>query len=216
MSTEPANEKSMIISYLTLRKAIGIMGLALPIVLYFGAEIIFHDGLQPSLSSYYHTGMGDILVGILVAIGFFLFSYRGYERSDDIAGDLACLFAIGTALFPTAPENANPCAPVISEYVHWIFAALFFITLIYFCLFLFTKTYPDRDMSPEKIKRNRVYRVCGYIMSLCIVLIAVHGLIMSETSIQTYKPVFWLESITVWAFGFAWITKGEAILRDEE
>lgn len=215
MSDKPANEKSMIISYLTLRKAIGIMGLALPIVLYLGGRIIFRDGLQPSLSSYYHTGMGDVLVGILAAIGFFLFSYRGYERSDDIAGDLACLFAIGTALFPAAPNKASLCAPVISEYVHWTFAALLFITLIYFALFLFTKTNPDRDPTPEKIRRNRVYRGCGYIMGLCIVLIAAHGLFMSDSSIQTYKPVFWLESIIVWAFGIAWIIKGEAILGDE-
>lgn len=211
---ENENEQSRIISYLTLRKAAGYMGIALPLVLYLGLRIFYDDGLQLSISGYFHTGMRDVLVGMLAAIGFFLFSYRGYERSDDIAGDLACLFALGTALFPTAPVSATICAPAISGWIHETFAALLFGTLIYFALFLFTKTKQGQEPTAQKRKRNRVYRSCGYIMSICIVLIAVHGFVMSEIAIQTYKPVFWLESVTLWAFGFAWITKGEVLLKD--
>jgi hypothetical protein len=34
-------------------------------------------------------------------------------------------------------------------------------------------------------------------------------------TILTYQPVFWLESISVVAFGISWLVKGEAILNDE-
>jgi len=29
------------------------------------------------------------------------------------------------------------------------------------------------------------------------------------------NPVFWLETITIEAFGISWLTKGQAILKDE-
>ncbi len=55
MNSNKTNERSLAISYLELRKVIGILGIALPFVLFFGALIIFQTGLQSSISSYYHT-----------------------------------------------------------------------------------------------------------------------------------------------------------------
>ena len=34
--------------------------------------------------------------------------------------------------------------------------------------------------------------------------------------LQHLDPVFWLESIALWAFGISWITKGELILKDDK
>lgn len=34
--------------------------------------------------------------------------------------------------------------------------------------------------------------------------------------ISKLDPVFWLESVAVWAFGWSWLIKGEAILKDNE
>lgn len=202
-----------------------------------GNLIIFgENGLESSISRYYHTGMQDVFVGILFAWGLFLYSYKGYdrsesdkwyERSDNKVGHLACLFAIGAALFPTTPENASEVARIIGK-LHFVFAALLFITLAYFALFLFTKTHPDREPEPTRRKkqRNLLYIGCGSVIVLCIVLIAVVKLAIGEASpIIDIKPVFWLESIAVVAFGFAWLVKGETYIpgfphlglwRDEE
>jgi len=217
MSASVSNASSLVISYLGLRKAVGILGTLLPFVLAIGLFIIFGKGLQASLSDYYHTEMRDVFVGTLCAIGVFLLSYRGYERKDDIAGNLAFVFAIGTALFPTTPEvNPLPSDKVIGV-MHFVFAGLFFITLAYFSLGLFTKTDPTKTPTPQKLMRNRVYVVCGYTILAAIALIAIYIVLPSE--IQTYfdqiKPVFWLESIAVVAFGISWLVKGEAILQDE-
>ena len=105
MEKNANQELSLVFSYLELRKAIGILGMALPFAVSLGAGILFRTGVQSSISSYYHTGMRDVFVGTLFAIGFFLLSYKGYERSDDLAGDLACIFAVGVALFPTVPDG---------------------------------------------------------------------------------------------------------------
>jgi hypothetical protein len=50
-----------IISYLAMRRMIGILGVALPIVLVIGGFIQDEIAIQPSISGYYYTNMRDIL-----------------------------------------------------------------------------------------------------------------------------------------------------------
>jgi len=92
-------------------------------------------------------------------------------------------------------------------------AALFFSTLIYFSMYLFTKSDPDETPTPEKLRRNKVYKICGYAMMFSILLIVVYFFLPDkvEASVKAYNPVFWLESLAVVAFGISWLTKGEAI-----
>ena len=71
MDNKLENERSLVFSYLTLRKAVGFLGIAFPFVLSLGALILFQTGIQSSISSYYHTYMRDVFVGTLCVIGFF-------------------------------------------------------------------------------------------------------------------------------------------------
>jgi hypothetical protein len=132
MPKQQENNSTLVFSYLTLRKGIGLLGLALPFVLSFGAFVVFQQALQSSISYYYWTGMRDVFVGTLFAIGFFLLSYQGYEKADNIAGNLACLFAVGVALFPTIRRTASPvCCGPQHRALH---RGGVLGTLIYFCL----------------------------------------------------------------------------------
>ena len=216
MNERLKSKNALVFSYFTLRKAIGLLGTSFPFVLSLGALILFGTGIQSSISGYYYTGMGDVFVGTLCAIGFFLLSYRGYERKDNVAGDLGCIFAVGVALFPTTPDNPVSGDARFIGYIHFAFATLFFLTLIYFSLCLFTKTDPNRPPTPRKLQRNKVYKACGYTMILCIVLIVIYYLLPDEVAspIEVHNPVFWLEAIAVVAFGISWLIKGETILKD--
>jgi hypothetical protein len=209
IATQPND--SMVLSYLALRKAVGAIGILLPFVLVAGH--CFEAGLkiEASISAYYWTNMHDVFVGSLCAIAVFLASYHGPEKADDIAGDLACVSALGVALVPTTPVSANGY-----EYgpLHLTFAAAFFLVLSYFCLVLFRKTDPAKPPTPAKLKRNKVYAACGYTMLACIALVAVLKATPLGAAIAVYSPVFWLESIAILAFGLSWATKGEAILKD--
>ena len=210
------NSGSLVFSYLQLRKAIGALGLALPFVLAFGAWLIFRLGVQSSISYYYWTGMRDVLVGTLFAIGFFLFSYQGYARADNVAGNLACAFAVGVALFPTTPDPPVSQAARIVGYVHFAFATLFFATLIYFCLVLFTKTRKRGRPTRQKLIRNGIYRGCGYLMAACILATFLYSVVPSlRMLLFPFSPIYWLEAIAIIAFGVSWLVKGEAILKDE-
>jgi hypothetical protein len=207
---------SLVISYVTLRRAIGVLGLLFPFLVSLGALLIFGTGLQESISAYYYTGTRDVFVGSLWAIGFFLFSYRGYEIQDRIAGKLAWAFALGVALFPTSPDCQGCSYSHVASFLHGVFAAALFLTLSYFSLVLFTKTDPSRPPTPQKLQRNMVYRICGWIMLVCIALILIIKFNDAITSaIGKYDPVFYLETITILSFGVSWLIKGEVILADQ-
>ena len=206
----------LVLSYLALRKAVGTIGFALPFVLAFGNMILLKRlVIESSISSYYYTGMGNVFVGSLFAIGVFLMSTRGYDRKDEIAGRLACAFAIGVALFPTTPDMGVTPRDKLIGTLHLSFAALLFLTLAYFSLALFTKTAPDKTPTRRKLQRNTVYRVCGYTILASIFLMFVVALPAVKTVVERLTPVFWLESLAVVAFGVSWLTKGETILKDQ-
>jgi hypothetical protein len=53
-------------------------------------------------------------------------------------------------------------------------------------------------------------------MLACIVLIVVAALPPIKAIVERLEPRFWLEAIAIVAFGVSWLTKGEAILKDQE
>ena len=206
-------DNSLVISYLGLRKAIGLIGLLLPFVLALGKLVIDGPGLKTSISAYYYTSLGNVFVGSLCAIGVFLISYRGYDRRDEIAGRLACLFAVTAALFPTTPDDTLTGS--WTSPIHFTAASLLFLTLAYFSLRLFRRTDPSKPPTPQKLKRNKVYAVCGYLILASIAGAGASFLFRATPFFHLYKPVFWFESLAVVSFGVSWLTKGEAILKDE-
>ncbi len=200
------------VSVPTLRKTLGVLGLFLPFILLIGSGAI--GGLtqvQRSVSMYYYTNMGDVLVGVLLAYGLFLFAYKGYDRIDYLLAKMACLFSLGVALCPCDHPN-----PIISN-THFISAILLFLIFTLFSLFRFPKT-GKTEPTPEKIKRNIIYRVCGIVMLLSMVLMGVYfAFLVDETpAIDKLQPVFWLEAILLVAFGISWLLKGEFFLKDKE
>jgi len=210
------DDSSLVMSYMTLRKIVGILGILLPFVLWLGALLLFQEGPQSSISAYYYTKMRNVMVGVLWATGVFLYAYRGYDRRDDIAGNLACLFAIGVTLFPTAPDGAADSYILLIDKFHLACAALFFLTLTYFCLFLFTQS-DKKKLGVRKRQRNLIYQICGYLILACIVLMAVYSFLPDGTKapLVPLRPIFWLETFAILAYGVSWFVKGEAILKDQ-
>ena len=219
--TQSEEDNNLVLSYLNLRKAVGFLGISFPFVLIIGAMLFGAcTGVQDSISDYNNTNMRDVFVGILSAIALFLFAYSGYNDLDFWMAKAAGLFGFMVAIFPDALDD-NECTIYVKQIipdwmatVHFIYAALFFLVLAYFCIFLFTKS--KGEMTPEKKKRNTIYRVCGYTIIACLFLLALYFFISAlKELLEDYKPVLILEIIALWAFGFSWIVKGEFILKDK-
>lgn len=226
--------QSEMIGYKWLRRLIGIVGLALPFVLIIVNAIVAPGPLPGSISAYYYSSDAtrNILVGAMCAVGVFLSTYRGYDR-DYIPVRIAAIFSTGVAWFPTLPADPDTFDKVIGI-LHGIFAGLMFLSLAYISIFLFTRTKPwnvktskvmneDKTesivtmvspiaiMTPRKIQRNYIYRTCGIVMLVAMVLIPV---LTRVTAIDFLHPMYWLETVVIVAFGISWLVKGETILRD--
>jgi Protein of unknown function (DUF998) len=201
-------------SYLDLRAGIGAIGTLLPFVLFFGNSILVRRfDFRNSLSSYYYTDMRDVFVGSLCAIGVFLVAYR-YEPVDTWASSLAGVAVICVALFPTSPDSVKQTGTVGT--VHSVAAAIFFGTLAFFCLCLFTRSNKPKDRQTVlKRLRNRIYRTCGVLIILSMVCAAASKSLPAQ-DLEVIHPLFWCEVVAILSFGLAWVIKGEAIgaLRD--
>jgi len=211
------NHNNLVVTHKTLRRAIGIVGTFMPLILFLGALMLCRTGIQSSISAYYHTCMRDVFVGIMCVIGVFLFAYRGYENDEDnFVSNLGGVFAIGVAFFPTTAAHTVTQLDKIIGWVHLSFAVLFFITLVYFSLCLFTRSDVEKQPTAMKLKRNRVYRVCGYVIAVALLLVVLIYLLPIDLKMvfAPYKPIFWLEAIAIVAFGISWLTKGGTILTD--
>lgn len=197
-------KNDQIISYYALRILIGATGVFLPLLLIIG-NLIANETIriEYSVSDYYDNGTaGDILVGVLFVLGFFLMTYKGYDNTDSRIANLGCMFALGVALCPTTSPNN------LVHILHFVFALLLFTVFIIFSIYLFRKTDPEKPCTREKDMRNNVYLTCGIIMIACIAGIALSMLLFKAAAAQ-YKLVFWLESVALVAFGISWITKAE-------
>ncbi len=218
------NNKTLVFSYIEHRLTIGLLGTTLPIVAAIGAAIFWGTGIQSSVSKYYHTGTGDYFVGVLFAISLLLMSYVGYTDdenaflSDNAVANLAGIFGLCTALVPTTPVGYVSGAAKIAGYFHLGFAAAFFISLIYFCLALFPKTKGGKPVEEGsmKEKRNKIFKMCGYTMIGCMLLVVVYFLFEDGflSFLKKYNPIFWLEAIMVMIFGYSWLIKGGAFYKD--
>ena len=192
--TKDNTEEYELVSHFTLRRVVGVLGVALPfVVALWGFSLCKCSEILPSISAYYNLRTRDVFVGILFVFAWFLFTYRGYERKDNIAGDFGCFLALGVALFPSS-------GPGWEKAVHFVSAAGLFLILSYFSLYLFTKSKSEEDITPEKRIRNRIYRASGVIILICIALIGLYYWQLKDTAISALKPVFWLESFALLGF----------------
>ncbi|PCJ22454.1 MAG: DUF998 domain-containing protein [Flavobacteriales bacterium] len=217
MATEEKHQR-LTHSYLALRKTVGLIGMLLPFALLVGMFLINllidgHDGVMvhypESISHYYYSILRGVFVGALCAVALFMFFYCGYDKSDNITGNLAGLFALGVAWFPTSEGNDIGWCGI----VHYTSAALFFGCLAYFSIKLFTKSKKGDLPTLEKLKRNKIYKACGWFMVFCLVAMATYSFVI-EKHYHIHYFIWAGEALALLAFGISWLTKGGTIYKD--
>jgi hypothetical protein len=215
----PQNSANMI-SYMAFRKLVGWVAIALPIFVWVGAYVLEAIPMQDSISAYYYTSMRDVFVGFLCAVGVFLCLYRGVSRLDAAVTIIAGTAVTSIALLPMDPAydpiiqqrfpefNATVC------YVnhgplkfHFLASVLFFLSISFLTIFRFPLT-KEPLITPQKPWRNAVYFLCGLTMIFGIVIIGIQ--------LMRHGSIFWPETFAIGAFGVAWLTKGQVILKDKE
>ena len=193
-----------------LRCWIGALGMLLPIFV-LALSLVFGYDFPDSISATYFvpTCITPFMI-ILGSAGILLMNYGGYDKVDDILNTAAGICALGVCLFPCAATTLEYVGTFniptnISDVIHMISAIGFFGILSYNSLFQFTKGMDNP--TPEKKKRNIIFRVCGIGMIASFVLLPIASL-----DFVNIPHVIWLiEAIALAFFGVSWLTKANCI-----
>lgn len=199
--------QQQVLSYRAMRKCIGFLGFALPVFLYLHS--LWDGYARGSISAfYYHPDpyVNGFFIGTLCAIGVFLICYRGHVKgkqdwlSDNIITHIAGFTAVCVAIFPTFDPciKEGLCPPAV--YHDKVYRALHYLSAIalFFCLGLMSFRFARGARKP---KRNLFYRISG-ISILVMTGVTIVLKLCSEL------PIFWTETMIVWAFSAAWFLKG--------
>lgn len=216
-------ENDLVLSFLAVRRAIGLLGLFLPLAL-IAYGLASTEGIRGSLSAYYYSPMREIFVGTLCAQAVFLWSYEGYRPvgggwlTDRNLSRAAALGAAGIALWPTSPESGAEVASCTltqclmglqgARLVHYAAAALFFGAMALTFIALFTR---GDASEPMKQGANRIYRVCGFTIIAALALIGLLQFTALGARFEPWSPVFWLETLASFAIATSWTVKGKSL-----
>jgi hypothetical protein len=214
----PESTRTLVISYLGVRRAIGAVGLLLPILLGPVGWLVFGIPIQDNMSSYYHTPLRDVFVGAMCTMGVFLYCYRGYDWIESWSANFGCLSALGVALFPLDPDSDPLHQRSVFGYVHTISGGVFFLTLAFYSLYHFPTSKAEKhEVAPHEAERNFIYRTSGAVILLSLIAMGVYLVLLPEEwarLLNHYNFLFWMEWVAVWAFAASWLTKGRAIFAD--
>jgi hypothetical protein len=216
-------------NYLVFRNAIGIIGLATPIVLILFSGLLTAGDywVQPSISHYYYSVMHFLFMFILIMLGSFLIFYKGNGKVmfEDVISTLAGFSAYVVAIFPTQFEGfqGNPFLNLMVwkdwyNTAHFSAAAILFICFAIMCFFIFQKSdhqlrTPEQEM--KKKRRNRIYQICGFIIVASIGCIALFSFAFNDWANENFTNyVYVFEWTALWAFGISWLVKGSELFKN--
>ena len=199
-------------SSLLHRNVLGLLGMLLPFISMFSGLFVRNKvhGWWWSISATYY--ISPALSIILGASAIFLICYRSYDTIDTVINIISGIFAMGVVLFPCKVPYDYPYVgffqlPVdVSNVIHSICALLLFVFLSYNIGWLFTRG--------SNVKKNKIYKFCSYAM---IVILSIFLLLKILEFAGLPIPgwiVMIVEALLLLFFGFAWLVKGQFVLKN--
>jgi len=204
----------MLSTYNSLRFGMFAIAAAAPIAIVLWG-FLFHVGWLNSISAYYFAPTADkwvysayptrvLFVGILFALGSFLYLYRGFSTRENVALNAAGACALGVAVFPMYREvDYLP----FSNILHFSFAILLFICMAYTAIFC----HEDTLRFVADANRRKHYKVVYHLIGLFMGLFPLVGLVMAALFGAMQRHVFWIEAAGIWAFAAYWFTKSQEL-----
>ena len=221
-------------TYHSLRVLLAVIGFALPIVVTVAGWVQCHPNegfFGGSLSAYYHRlspfellSARDLFAGGLIAAAAILYSYKGFSTKENVALNLAAIFAVAVALLPTShgaaaidvkAAQASCIAFMGTAYkdadirpiFHATSAVLFFLCLAYVSIRRSRDTLRLLDERKRDIY-NRIYVLTGALM-IASPIAALFASLLLTGSHRIF--ILSVEAIGVWAFSAYWWVKTREI-----
>lgn len=226
-----------IVSYLTMRKAVGWLGMLLPFLLLLGNFTLNETGIfankffvknagayanagswKSSVSHYYYTTVGEYFTGTLCAVAMFMLCYTGHPKrkveiglSDNSMTNLAGLFALGVVSFPTTSESEikdNLRNFTSSDTIGWIHYG--FAGAFFVVLAFMSILNFRRSKIQEEFGKgpdDPFFLWCGILLLLWLALVPICAAV---PILYKNHSTFILEALALMTFGISWLKKGKA------
>jgi hypothetical protein len=233
---ENQNEEP-IVSYLTMRKAVGWIGMLLPFLLLGGNIILNQAGIfddswfvkgagayhnsgswKSSVSHYYYTTVGEYFTGALCAVAMFMLCYKGHAKrpgdkglSDNMMTTIAGLLALGIVSFPTTSDEVikdNLRSFISSDTIGWIHYV--FAGTFFVVLAVMSMENFRRSNKLEDFGKgpdDPFYLWCGRLILVWLLLVPVCA---QFPILFENHSTFILEALALMTFGISWLRKGRA------
>ncbi len=220
--SQPSQHQDMVLSYLKVRLAIGVLTGILPLLMLL-IHWIYQTDMQESVSAFYYVPEArNWFVATLFCVSIFLLCYQGYPDkpqvfalrhfSETTLHRIMGFAAFGVGMLPTkCSSQAKTICPhpftdadKITADLHLICAFILFtcmglIALFYFPEFQSRTAFLDTNTK----KRNAtIYRICGGV----IVFVGGFWAILKLLEVHSVD-LFWVEFVCILAFSIAWIIK---------
>lgn len=215
-------QRDILSTYNRLRLGMGFIAFATPIIIPLWGWLLFRIAWQDSLSAYYFAPDGNnfdkfsaypcrvLFVGILFALGSFLFMYKGFSRWENIFLNLAGAFAVGVAMFPMFPQPGY--FPFLDGlHLHYTFALLLFACMACTVIFCYRTTLRWVEDPNRRARYRMAYRVIAVLM----VLFPLVAFVLAELSGGLQRYVYWAEFAGIWTFAAYWFTKSFELSESE-
>lgn len=204
-------------SYLIMRTAVGAIGVILPFALmlidglWFGGEPFFRS----SLSAYYYSGMRDVFVGALSALGIFLVTYKVAEINlDNTLSITAGIAVLIVALFPTGrPGDSTSLTSLqdrlgesVVQCIHFTAAALFIASLAVLSYY-FGEREGGRPPRPGR-RSPKFWQTYHWICTGAIAAALAWCAVAVIFDSGPRESLLIGETVAVVAFGASWLWKG--------
>ena len=188
------------IDHRTMKLIVGVIAMSLA----FLTNLFAQSPLTSVSASYWEGGWSEsIFIGFLFAIAAFLLAYNGYSKSEMLLSKAAALAGLGVALFPCGCDGH----PEIVPYVHWVSAAVMFLTLAYFCYGFRRRALAKGH--PQAKLRATIYAVCGITIAGAIAVLALSNLL--GLTAGNPRLTFFGEATALVAFGVSWLTASRVL-----
>ncbi len=203
---------TILLAHVYLRIGIGMIALLFPLLLWLGGSIRSHTALQNSMSACYHKSIRDLFVGILFALGSFLYLYKGFSRKENYALNCAGVLAVGIAVFPMDKPGGNDDTTFTAPYMHTVCAIVFFLVISYVYIFRTADTLYLIQYRNHAVLFSLLYKIIGVCMIVfpCVAALLTYTQRHHFTS-DNRPTIFAVELAATWIFSVYWLLKSVEI-----
>jgi hypothetical protein len=182
-----------------IKFSVGAIALCLPWI-----ELALTKGSITSISESFWSTEGpwprNVFVGLLFSISTLLLAYNGRQQLEMWLGKLACLCAVGIAMFPCG--CGDPTREII-RHVHLAAAGAMFTVLGVFCVIFLRRAKAKGHV--HALRRVKIYAVCCLGMIITVALFVVYALSHREV------VVLYGEALGLVSFGVSWLTASHVV-----